>query len=180
MIGFLRRPWAVALLAVFAVALAAGLYLFQPWRLFTDRTVAEAAPEAVVPTSAGQAPPPASGTPAAPRTLSSGRFISHEHGTSGTAKVIMLPDGRRVLRIENLDTSDGPDLRVWLSDQPVKPGVAGWGVFDDGEYLELGKLKGNKGDQNYAIPADTDLAELTSVSIWCKRFRVSFGAAALR
>ena len=71
------------------------------------------------------------------------------------------------------------DLRVWLSDQPVKPGTAGWKVFDDGRWVELGRLKGNKGNQVYDVPRDADLKALRSVTIWCKRFAVSFGAAAL-
>jgi hypothetical protein len=66
---------------------------------------------------------------------------------------------------------------VWLSDQPVRPGD--WHAFDDGKWVELGGLKGNKGNANYTIPASVDLDELTSVTIWCRRFSVSFGAAAL-
>ncbi|MEU6039436.1 DM13 domain-containing protein [Actinomadura sp. NPDC047616] len=179
----LRRPvvWVVG--GVLVVGAAVGLALFQPWLLFVDEEVNEAGPAVVsspgaaaTPTATGQA----QGQDVGPRVLASGAFISHEHETSGMVKVIRLADGRRVLRLEELDTSNGPDLRVWLSDQPVKGGTAGWGVFDDGAYVELGKLKGNKGDQNYAIPADADLDELTSVSIWCKRFKVSFGAAELR
>jgi hypothetical protein len=69
---------------------------------------------------------------------------------------------------------------VWLSDAPVLPGTDGWFVFDDGEYVDLGALKGNVGNQNYAIPADVDLTDLSSVTIWCDRFNVSFGAAELR
>lgn len=94
-------------------------------------------------------------------------------------ELIRLPDGSRTLRLEDLDTSNGPDLRVWLSDAPVKEGVAGWSVFDDGKHVSLGRLKGNKGDQNYGIPADVNLADYRSVTIWCDRFDVSFGAAAL-
>jgi hypothetical protein len=108
-----------------------------------------------------------------------GTFITHEHDTSGEVRVVRHPDGTRQLELVDLDTSDGPDLRVWLSDQPVKEGTAGWRVFDDGRYVELGELKGNKGNQVYEIPAGTDLTTLRSVSIWCKRFAVSFGAAAL-
>jgi hypothetical protein len=83
------------------------------------------------------------------------------------------------LRIAGLDTSNGPDLRVWLADAPVREGRAGWFAFDEGTHIDLGALKGNIGDQNYPIPADTELQTLRSVSIWCARFRVSFGAAAL-
>ncbi|WUJ83086.1 DM13 domain-containing protein [Streptomyces sp. NBC_00377] len=58
-------------------------------------------------------------------------------------------------------------------------GKAGWHVFDDGKYVSLGKLKGNKGSQNYALPSDVDWSSYSSVSIWCDRFDVSFGAADL-
>ncbi|MFI6514292.1 DM13 domain-containing protein [Spirillospora sp. NPDC050679] len=172
MTGLLGKTWVRAVLVLVVVLGAIAAYLTQPWRLFIDRSVNEAAPVA----GAGAAGGAAKGT----ETLASGSFVSHEHGTRGQVKIVRLPDGGRVLRIEDLDTSDGPDVRVWLSDQPVKEGRAGWGVFDDGAHVELGRLKGNKGDQNYTIPAGADLAKLTSVTLWCKRFHVSFGAAALR
>jgi hypothetical protein len=69
---------------------------------------------------------------------------------------------------------------VWLTDQEVKEGSAGWRVFDDGEWSELGRLKGNRGDQVYRVPASIDVDDYRSISIWCKRFAVSFGAAALQ
>jgi len=108
-----------------------------------------------------------------------GTFISHEHSTAGTARIITLEDGSRVLRLVGLDTDNGPDLKVWLAAAPVIEGRDGWFVFDDDEYLSLGALKGNKGNQNYAIPDDADISDLTSVTIWCERFSVSFGAAEL-
>jgi hypothetical protein len=117
--------------------------------------------------------------PAGPVELARGELISHEHATTGTARVLQLEDGSRVLRLEGLDTSNGPDLRVWLTDAPVIEGRDGWFVFDDGASVDLGELKGNQGDANYEIPADVDLDALTSVSIWCARFAVSFGAAEL-
>lgn len=185
-----RRPKVlVPIGAVGAVLLAVGLVLFEPWTLFVDERVDEAAPvsAAVEPgdvagAGAGATEPTTGGgadAAAAPVTLLEGQFISHEHGTSGTASVLELDDGSRVLRIDGLDTSNGPDLRVWLADAPVREGRAGWFVFDEGNHVDLGSLKGNIGDQNYAIPADADLETLRSVSIWCARFRVSFGAAAL-
>ena len=183
MLSTLRRP--VVLIPVVLVGIAvvtAGLLAFQPWRLFTNVTVNEALPTVSAPASV--ASPAASGTPESgvtsePVTLASGQFISHEHGTAGTVRILELPDGSRVLRIEDLDTDNGPDLKVWLTDAPVIDGPDGWFVFDDGQYADLGSLKGNKGSQNYAIPADVDLTELTSLTIWCDRFNVSFGAAAL-
>lgn len=108
-----------------------------------------------------------------------GTFISHEHPTAGTARIITLEDGSRVLRLVGLDTDNGPDLKVWLAAAPVIEGRDGWFVFDDEEYLSLGALKGNKGNQNYPIPDDADISDLTSVTIWCERFSVSFGAAEL-
>ncbi|MGE7387319.1 DM13 domain-containing protein [Streptomyces sp. NPDC004126] len=168
--GGRRRPVVIAAVAVSCVLVAVGLYWFEPWKLWQERTVSEALPSATASAAAGQAP----------RTLTRGSLISHEHTTTGTARTVRLPDGSRVLRLEGLDTSNGPDLRVWLTDAPVKEGTAGWYVFDDGKHLSLGSLKGNKGDQNYPIPAGADLSEYSSVTIWCDRFDVSFGAAALR
>ncbi|CAM5607192.1 hypothetical protein SAVIM338S_05542 [Streptomyces avidinii] len=171
-----------------ALALGAGLYWFQPWKLWQDSTVREALPAAAQPSPAGPAAAPAPSVPSAssgpagptgPTTVARGTLISHEHATTGTVKVIRLPDGSHTLRLEDLDTSNGPDLRVWLTDAPVKEGAAGWTVFDDGRYVSLGKLKGNKGDQNYEIPAGVNTADYGSVTIWCDRFDVSFGAAAL-
>ncbi|GGY43306.1 DM13 domain-containing protein [Streptomyces djakartensis] len=180
----LTRPWAIAVLVVAVGAVGFGLYWFQPWKLWQDETVQEALPGAAE-TSAPAVPPPSdepSGPPSpatGPRTLASGELISHEHATSGTVRLVRLADGSHVVRLENLDTSNGPDLRVWLTDAPVKQGRAGWHVFDDGKYVSLGKLKGNKGSQNYALPPDVNPAGYSSVSIWCDRFDVSFGAAEL-
>lgn len=68
---------------------------------------------------------------------------------------------------------------MWLTDAPVNEGRDGWRVFDDGKYVSLGKLKGNKGSQNYTVPDEVDTSRYISVSIWCDRFDVSFGAAQL-
>ncbi|MFF0340653.1 DM13 domain-containing protein [Kribbella sp. NPDC004875] len=185
-----KRTAGSAAAAVAVVVTAITLPLFQPWRLLTDKVVDEGLPGAVpISTpSASRTPPtisvvptePAPTVKTAPRILLTGQLISHEHGTSGDIAVLALPDGRRVLRIENLDTSDGPDLKVWLSDAAVRPGRAGWHVFDDGTYRDLGRLKGNHGNQNYPIPREVRLESFRSVAIWCDRFNVSFGAAALK
>jgi hypothetical protein len=90
-----------------------------------------------------------------------------------------LADGSRSVRLEDLDTTSGPDLKVWITDAPVIESSDGWHVFDDGEYVDLGSLKANHGNQNYPLPNSVDLAELDSISIWCDRFNVSFGAAEL-
>ncbi|WP_318208591.1 MULTISPECIES: DM13 domain-containing protein [unclassified Streptomyces] len=183
----------VAGLVALTLVLGAGVYWFQPWKLWQDDTVHEAFPTAPgasgVPgasegpanpaDSANPADPAAPPAPADPKAVAQGALISHEHTTTGTARLVRLPDGSHVLRLENLDTSNGPDLRVWLTDAPVKEGTAGWRVFDDGKYVSLGKLKGNKGDQNYTVPAGVDVADYSSVAIWCDRFDVSFGAAKL-
>ncbi|MFJ5276656.1 DM13 domain-containing protein [Streptomyces parvulus] len=176
------RPWMGGVL-VAAVAVAGfGLYWFQPWKLWQDETVQEALPvtaDAGRAPAAGPSPTGSAAPPAAPVTLASGELIDHEHATSGTVRLVRLADGSHVVRVEDLDTSNGPDLRVLLSDAPVLEGRAGWHVFDDGEHIGLGSLKGNKGSQNYAVPADIAPARYSSVSIWCDRFDVSFGAAEL-
>ncbi|MEV6284785.1 DM13 domain-containing protein [Kribbella sp. NPDC051770] len=187
-----RKAIGISLVAGAAVVAAVALPLFQPWRLFTDTVVDEALPGAVPSTAPSLMPPsskapptisgerPSSSTPSTPTALGRGTFITHEHDTTGTVAIVRLTDGRRILRLENLRTSDGPDLEVWLSDAKVVEGKAGWHVFDDGKATSLGQLKGNQGSQNYVIPDDVDLTDFSSVSIWCNRFNVSFGAAELK
>ncbi len=175
---FWRRPNAVTVLAVGAVVAVAALALFQPWKLVVDDRVDESAPVAAAPQEpAPQAQAPA--PPAEPVVLARGELISHEHDSSGSVVVLELPDGSRVLRLEDLNTSNGPDLQVWITDAPVIEGRDGWHVFDDGRYVDLGELKGNIGSSNYPLPPDVDLTQLSSVSVWCERFAVSFAAAAL-
>ncbi|GAA0585094.1 DM13 domain-containing protein [Paractinoplanes ferrugineus] len=184
MTRLIRRPLAWFAALVLALTAGAGLYWFQPWKLVTDRAVDEtltavpARPNAAASVSAS-ASASASPPPSGPVVVRQGEFISHEHDTSGVARVIRDRNGSQVLELVGLATSNGPDLRLWLSDQPVRPGAPGWRVFDDGTWLELGRLKGNRGNQRYAVPAGTDLDRLASVAIWCKRFSVSFGAARL-
>ncbi len=178
-----RRLLLRVLLPVGVVLVVAALLVLEPWKLVVDRRVDEAPPTvaaaggAVDPAPA--AVPVAPAAPAAPVVLARGRLISHEHASSGQVEVLQLPDGSRVLRLEDLETSDGPRLRVWLSAAPVLEGRAGWHVFADAPHVDLGDLKGNVGSSNYALPDDVDLAALPSVTIWCERFSVSFAAAAL-
>ncbi len=180
--SLLRRPVTLIAFAVLVVGLAVGLAVFEPWKLFVDRTVDEAVPVSAGPVAGAPiaaGPVPTAAAPAGPGLLARGDLIAHEHPSSGSVEVLRLPDGSRVLRLQDLRTSDGPNLHVWLTDAPVLPGKDGWYVFDDGRHVDLGPLKGNIGSSNYPIPADVDLAALRSVTIWCDRFNVSFAAAAL-
>ena len=97
------------------------------------------------------------------------------HKGSGQAMVYRLADGEHVLRLENLRVTNGPDLRVLLS---AHPDPMSRGDFDSEEYVELDKLKGNMGNQNYPIP-QLDLSQYRSVVIYCKPFHVIFSVAPL-
>jgi hypothetical protein len=173
--SWIRRPvtWIVA--AVLLAVAIVGLALFQPWKLWVDDTVDEALPGTVAATPAAVSVP----APDGPVELAHGTFISHEHTTTGTVRVLRYPDGSRILRLDDLNTSNGPALRVWLTDAPVRSGTAGWRAFDSANRVDLGELKGNIGSQNYALAPDVELSRYRSVTIWCARFHVSFGAAEL-
>lgn len=176
----LRRRTTWVVLAAALVAAVVGTAVFQPWKLIVDERVQEALPTAA-PAAPAAAPVPAPApAPAEPVVLARGTLISHEHESSGSVSVLRLSDGSRVLRLEDLRTSNGPRLQVWLADAPVLAGRDGWRVFDDGRHVDLGDLKGNIGSSNYPIPPDVDLATLPNVSIWCARFSVSFAAAELQ
>jgi electron transfer DM13 len=146
-----------------------GILWFEPQKLFLEDTVKEAAPNPAVTTPAGGSPTPSV------VTVASGTFKSLEHRTTGQARLLRLADGSHVLRFENLDTSNGPDLRVYLSELPSN---LGWRDYGE-QYIELAPLKGNRGDQNYKVPTGTDIAKFRSAVIWCVRFKVGFGVAPL-
>ena len=147
-------------LLVLIVAGVGAWYAFRPERLFINQKVNEQFPTAS----------------AANDKLASGLFHSGAHETKGTAAVFQLADGKKTLRLTDFTTSNGPDLHVYLvaaddakdSDAVTKAG-----------FVDLGSLKGNIGDQNYDLPANTDLAKYRAVTIWCKRFSVNFGTAPL-
>lgn len=172
-----RHPWWSGGIAAVVIGLVTFVLVwFQPQAIFINHTVDEAAPMAmaVFPSLS----PGASGAPVptmvAPQTMARGEFRSLEHNTTGTAILLRLADGSIVLRLENLDTSNGPDVHVTLS-----PAPSTLGLHDYGDYLDLGSLKGNRGNQNYAVPAGTDLSHFHSAVIWCRRFSVGFGVAPL-
>ena len=166
------HPYVVGLIALTGAAFTAFvLAYFQPQKLFIDDRVDEPLPAAAPASRPSSAP-----SRPAIRTLSTGAFRSYEHSSRGEARVIQLADDRRYVRFERFRTSNGPDLRVYLSTTAATgPGD----TFDD-RYVELGHLKGNVGSQNYAIPARVRLARYASVVVWCKRFSVPFAAAPIR
>jgi hypothetical protein len=149
------------------------LFWFEPQKLLYDQRVDEGLPGAVATVSAvgsGSAAPEG-----APVALATGTFVSREHPTHGTVRVLRLADGRVIVRFEDFATSNGPVLVVWLSKNPARGPD---GAFDDA-YVNLGSLKGNVGDQNYVVPSGVDVAAYWSVVVWCDRFHVPFGAAGL-
>jgi len=88
------------------------------------------------------------------------------HDAQGKAYTISLDDGTNVLRLENFQSTNGPDLYVYLA-------------TDDkaSDFINLGELKANRGNQNYEIPHNSDLTKYNKVLIWCKAFGVLFGSA---
>jgi hypothetical protein len=104
-------------------------------------------------------------------TLRTGSFVGvgdRIHNAEGTAKVIPLQDGSNILRLENLRVTNGPDLYVYLATDKTAS-----------DFVSVGKLKANNGNQNYDIPAGTDLSKYSTVLIWCRPFSVLFGSAEL-
>jgi pentapeptide MXKDX repeat protein len=112
------------------------------------------------------------------KILETGKFHGQVHKTEGRATVYQEADGKLVLRLTNFKTSNGPDVHVILVATKDAMDDANF-LKDNTEKIELGKLKGNEGDQNYEIPAGTDLTKFRTVSIYCERFNANFGAAPL-
>ncbi len=112
----------------------------------------------------------------APVAILTGNFIDADsfHKGSGAAKIFLLPDDRTVLRFEDFMVTNGPALSVLLSPNP-SPASSG----DLGDYVDLGPLKGNIGNQNYEISPSTNLDDFKSVVIYCVPFHVVFSIATL-
>jgi hypothetical protein len=91
------------------------------------------------------------------------------HNAEGTAKVIPLQDDSNILRLEDLRVTNGPDLYVYLATDKSAS-----------DFVNVGKLKANNGNQNYDIPTETDLTKYDTVLIWCRPFSVLFGSAELQ
>lgn len=88
------------------------------------------------------------------------------HDAQGEAYTIPLDDGSNVLRLENFQSTNGPDLYVYLATDEKAS-----------DFINLGELKANQGNQNYEIPHNSDLTKYNNVLIWCKAFGVLFGSA---
>lgn len=162
-----RRDLLVPVLGTFLVTAAAiGIYL--GYSSLVDKEVDE---EVAVGAPASQAP--AGGGAEAPAAaqnvqLSTGDFEAGAHPTEGTAAVVELAKGGRVLTLTDFETDPGPDLRVYLSTDSSA---------SDSE--DLGALKGNVGNQQYEVPESIDLEKYSTVVIWCRAFSVEFGSAEL-
>lgn len=187
-----RRRFAIIIAAIAGVAVVIALVITRPWLALVDVTVDDAIPSAAPAGPSGEtmgepgdAAPDEPGDEAGeeqvdgPVVVATGAFISHEHETTGAVSVIERADGSRVLAIEGLSTTTGPDVHVWLSDSDVVAGFDGWFVAGGAPFIDLGPIKGNLGDQVYEIPEGVDLARFRSVTLWCVEFSVSFGAATL-
>ena len=157
------KKWIKVAIPVAAVAAFVAWYAFRPERLVVNRRVAEALPTA----QSGSLPQP----------LVSGQFYGILHPTAGTATIYQMGDGSRILRLTSFSTSNGPDVHVYMVAADDAKDVA---TVQQAGFVDLGVIKGNVGDQNYTLGSDLDLAKYRAVSIWCKRFSVNFGAAALR
>jgi len=141
-------------------------YAFRPELLFINKTVSEEFPGGAAMASIEKGP----------MVVSKGSFKGLAHETKGLAAVYQLADGKRTLRLTEFETSNGPDVHVYLV---AAPDTTDSDMVKQAGFVDLGSIKGNKGDQNYEVPTSVDLHKYRSVSIWCARFGVNFGSAAL-
>jgi hypothetical protein len=152
-----RRDLLVPLGSAFAIG-SLGVTVLVGLPTLIDRTVAEA----VITTEATGVTERATGS-----------FVPLAHPGTGTATVLIGADGAATLTLTGFSTDPGPDLRVYLTAADPAGGEP------IGEFVDLGALKGNIGDQQYAIPVDTDLDRFRSVVVWCRAFDVGFTSATL-
>ncbi|HXV48981.1 MAG TPA: DM13 domain-containing protein [Candidatus Binatia bacterium] len=148
------------------VLLALAWYAFRPELLFINKTINEEFPGGAQLASVEKGP----------MSITKGTFKSLAHETKGSAAIYQLADGKRTLRLTEFETSNGPDVHVYLTAAEVEKGSD---AIKEAGFIDLGSMKGNKGDQNYDIPAGVDLNKYKNVTIWCARVGVNFGEAPL-
>ena len=156
---FLRRKW--IWLAIGLPILIFAWLAFRPEKLWINQRVNEPTPFA---SSSGARP------------IFVGRLEGRAHPTRGQATIYESIGGKRYLRLTDFTTSNGPDVQVVLA-RAEDPAVEQKIVKGNLDYVELGKLKGNQGDQNYEVPVAVDLQKYNAVVIYCVRFSAVFGVA---
>jgi hypothetical protein len=149
-----------------ALLLAIAWYAFRPELLFINKTVNEEFPGGAAMAAIEKGP----------MLVTTGKFKGLAHETQGSASIYQLPGGKRTLRLTEFETSNGPDVHVYLTTGEIDKGND---ALKQSGFIDLGSMKGNKGDQNYDIPENTDLSKFKNVTIWCARFGVNFGQASL-
>lgn len=199
-----RRRWVWLVAVVVVLSLVVVLVWFQPQVLLFDTVIEDEFPAVAGVTDPAVDDPPVTEHPATagdpairsgageadgadhdvpdpvaePVALAAGSFDSRNRYTvTGQATVYELPDSARILRLEGFESTNGPDLFVYLTvGDATEPSDAAL-VAD---YVDLGVLRGNVGEQNYVIDPEVDLGRFDTVVIWCRRFSSAFGAADLR
>src|SRR5207247_11165366 len=154
----MKKVW----IGIGLVVLAIAWYAFRPDLLFINTSVSESFPAASV-----AATTPDAGSD--PKQLAMGQFKGYAHETQGNADVYEV-NGKRVLRLTNFKTSNGPDVHVYLV---AAPDVKDDATVKRAGFIDLGSMKGNTGDQNYDVPATVDRATYHAVTIRCARLNAT-------
>ncbi len=157
-------------IAVILILILLGVFYFRFQTYFIENKISEELPS-MTPAAAQQP------TLKEPKILKQGNFVDADffHKGMGKAFILEYPDGRKILRFENFEVVNGPDLYVYFSKKSNPTGD----IKSLGDFIDLGRLKGNIGDQNYELPQNILISDYQSAVIWCKRFGVLFPYAIL-
>ncbi|MBI2003729.1 MAG: DM13 domain-containing protein [Parcubacteria group bacterium] len=157
-------------LIIVAALVFVGVYYFGFHTYFIENRVSEKLPQMV--------PNGQTELPQEPAVVKQGNFVDADsfHKGSGNAYILEYPDAKKILRFENFETVNGPDLYVYLAQNSAPTN----NLNSLGDYIDLGRLKGNIGDQNYELPQNISTDDYQAVAIWCKKFGVLFPYAVLK
>ena len=96
-----------------------------------------------------------------------GNFIAQDHEVKGKA-ILISGLTKKTLRFENFETTNGPNLHIYLSTD-----------LEANDFVDLGKIKATKGNVNYEVDSSIDLKRYNKVLVWCVPFKVLFSYAEL-
>lgn len=159
----------VAVFALDAIFFAAPLFT-------TGSTGTDSAPSFANPT-ASSVPPLATPSVTAPSLATrSGTFDARAGADTVTGAAVLgkTTNGKTVLRLQQLESANGPDLYVYLT-TVASPHTRSQ---VEGGY-QVGKLKATRGDSNYVLPDNVDASKYLAVVVYCRSFSAIFGYANL-
>lgn len=104
------------------------------------------------------------------------REVDLLRSAEGEVTIYQLGDLSRIMRIENFASTRAPDVHLVLTRNPDPTDPNGVGV----DYIDLGPLRGNVGNQTYDVPSGVDFSRYPILALYSVPYDYVISTATLR